>query len=965
MAVSLEIRTEIIGLSVAMLGAAPGVNLLAEYIAAVEGGLSLEELAERIAASDAFRETYPAFQTDAEFADAFLDNVFGGEVSPALHVAAVEIVVGFIDGGMTRAQVGLAVVRALFDIGEQGADHPAYTDFSGAIGRFLNQVEVAEYYSIRHRAAEPSTEVLIGVSSDPATVSSAIDAIENPPPPVPVGETYELTPGFDRITGTDANDTFIAPENTFTALDTLDGGAGDDLLEISSTGNLVFLASIQVRNIESATVSAEGSVTGDLSRWVGLDTLHLQNVGNEITAGPDGELTNSNRHPRAEDDNVTLALDIDMGGAGLVADYLEGMVNVTNAGTVELNDVEAESEVHIASADSTTDVHVSGGVYIRVGRTIVDSDNFIAESETIETVSLANADPENVHEIHSSVLSSLVLSEFYGTARIFNSSESNGDLAVTVDGFGGQIAEDVARSGIVDLRNTHYENITVTAAGDSSFRFDSGIIRTLTIDGTAALKLDVTEERGLVSIDGSGGSGDFDLTARGSDTLVSIVTGSGTDRVDVQGAHNFEGFSVDLGAGDDTYVAGERHYANGLTVIDGGAGTDVLMVANGAESTYRSGDDSIFSNFEVLDFSGGYGDYDMELLHDAGIRAIQATGGTGGRVNLRNLQAGFDVTLAGSGGEARARDFEIEYELADSSGNNDSVTFNFVAMGGEADDPRNSVASDREPVTGEVGATIHLNGIEELVIDSSAVLHAENGGKAETGDYTNLLVLVSPDLEELIVNGNVGLEIIGDVPSSVDLIDATENSGGVKADFSIAGSELTFRGSAGVDEVEGGAFDDTIIGGAGADRLTGGRGEDVFGYVSAGDSQVTFAIGSFEASGFDVVTDFDIDDDAIGLRFANLRRGDLGSILEKPVMRTDHDGDGNNGNDLRNYIGNGWRFFERGADDYRIAFVEHSGEGTYVFVDVNDNGDFDRSGDLVIFLQGVTDDLTSINFDLV
>ena len=166
-----------------MLGSAPGTDLLNQWIASmVDDGMTLEDIANHIAASDAFQATYPRLLTNEEFATSMLDSLIGGEeVSAALKEQAVAIVAGLLNDGMTRGALALAVVGALSDIAAQGADHPAYADLGGVAEAVANKIEVATYHTIEKRMADTSSDVLVGVTSDDATVDEAKHDIDSPP----------------------------------------------------------------------------------------------------------------------------------------------------------------------------------------------------------------------------------------------------------------------------------------------------------------------------------------------------------------------------------------------------------------------------------------------------------------------------------------------------------------------------------------------------------------------------------------------------------------------------------------------------------------------------------------------------------------------------------------------------------------------------------------------------------------
>ena len=164
-----------------MLGSAPGTDLLNEWVGAINDGMSLEDVANHIAASDAFQTTYPTFLTNREFAESFLENLMGSEAVPAaLVTAAAAIVVGLLNDGMTRGALALAAVNALLDIAID-ENHAARADLGGVAVRLYNQIDVAKHYTLEARMADPSSDALAGVTSDPATAMAAKDAIDNPP----------------------------------------------------------------------------------------------------------------------------------------------------------------------------------------------------------------------------------------------------------------------------------------------------------------------------------------------------------------------------------------------------------------------------------------------------------------------------------------------------------------------------------------------------------------------------------------------------------------------------------------------------------------------------------------------------------------------------------------------------------------------------------------------------------------
>ncbi|MEW5859015.1 MAG: hypothetical protein AB1861_16790 [Cyanobacteriota bacterium] len=72
-------------------------------------------------------------------------------------------------------------------------------------------------------------------------------------------------------------------------------------------------------------------------------------------------------------------------------------------------------------------------------------------------------------------------------------------------------------------------------------------------------------------------------------------------------------------------------------------------------------------------------------------------------------------------------------------------------------------------------------------------------------------------------------------------------------------------GNNGIDNLIGGAGDDTLVGGAGFDTLTGGAGSDIFVFTNVIGWGIQPGVGYYvqSADGFDIITDFDIVQDAI------------------------------------------------------------------------------------------------------
>ncbi len=371
-----ETRTGLIGLSVAMLGQAPGTGRLNEWVEAVDGGMSLSDLANHIADSDGFQATYPAFLTNGEFAEDFLGNVLGGNVSDALMAAVAGTVEGLLNDGMSRGELALAVVGALHDIADAGEDHAAYADLGMAAMAFANQVAVASHYTLEARMADPSADALAGVTADADSATMAIDAIDNPPvtPETMQVPDIKLKPTIDVIKGGDADDMIIAEpikgaDNLFNAtlnsFDSIDGGGGSDTIKVYGVNpsDTLRLGAEDISNVENVVINTVGSIDADLSDWTGLEMVTLDRFGQE-----------DEHYVKVTVDGATVTVGSDRGFNG----------DVTIVGAAGAVDIEASdgSTVHIGSAGHTETVMVEGGASVMV-------DNGAGkQSETVTSVNV-------------------------------------------------------------------------------------------------------------------------------------------------------------------------------------------------------------------------------------------------------------------------------------------------------------------------------------------------------------------------------------------------------------------------------------------------------------------------------------------------------------------------------------------------------------------------------------------------
>ena len=472
-----------------MLGSAPGTDNLNAWVGELNAGATLEDLANDIAASDAFQNAYPAFLTNEEFATDFLGSVMGSEVSEELLGLAVGIVVGLLNDGMSRGALALAVVDALLAIDAAGDAHPAAAELGAAAAALANKVQVAEYYTLDARIADPSADAIAGVTSDDDTVAAAITAIDGDGDGVTeeTGETFLLTGLRDSIVGTSGDDDIYAEpvvlgsggtSQSLQPYDAIDGGAGVDTLfvyDIDDERGLEIDAD-QVSNVEHLIVNAQGSVTADLTEWDGLESVELERYSGDVDIAVEGA-------------SVTLG---ETAGGDVTIDGAGGVLSLTTG--------RGANVVNIATREHTVSVDISGtadSIYISEDGSISE-DYFGRLSSSLESVDASRFASLSVS---SDALDTLNLASTYGAATV--SYLGLTDLTVHVAAFGGRYDWDgdgdlETTEGLLTLNDYNpndgsaLESLSIEVNSSSQFALRSGV-KDLSVSGSAALNLQLDE----------------------------------------------------------------------------------------------------------------------------------------------------------------------------------------------------------------------------------------------------------------------------------------------------------------------------------------------------------------------------------------------------------------------------------------------------------------------------------------
>lgn len=486
------------------------------------------------------------------------------------------------------------------------------------------------------------------------------------------------------------------------------------------------------------------------------------------------------------------------------------------------------------------------------------------------------------------------------------------------------------------------ETLTVAATGASKVDLTAmdDAVKTATITGAGSVNL-VTGANGftalttLTATENTGG-----VTATVDGTATKVNTGSGNDSITYVNDALAATAVVNLGAGNDTFTIAAAS-TKGATV-NGGEGNDTLKVTNGAWLDATAKD--VYTGFETLEIGGGKATYDMDNL--PGLTAVTIGADLAAAADIKNAAAGTTVTVNASKADLAVTS-ALTYALKTATGKTDAVT---LTLAGTEDTTADNDADGEITMTG-----FDADGIETFnIVSSISGFEVEAGNGLKNTDYTHTITDLDGDAVTTInISGNANLTVTTLSSTTVTKINASSATGQVSIDASGAAQAVEFLGGSADDTYAGTAGGDTINAGKGADAITlgaAGGGLDTLIFV-AGDSVL-----NAKANGADSIANFGTTAGGGALDIIDL--GAFGFTGQQASALA-------NKGALANSVVDGTTltqadFFLSGGVDRGVAIGTNGGD-TYVFVDVNKDGDFNAADDLFIALTGVTD-VTLANF---
>ena len=599
------------------------------------------------------------------------------------------------------------------------------------------------------------------------------------------GETFTLTAGRDVFTGTDGNDIFNAnllmnPSSgtvdtaSFNVTDELDGGKGNDTLNVELNGPVTNANLGSVKNIENVNFTIDNTATADLSTWTGLEHLNVNQLG---TAAVQGWTVSGAKTVSVKGGStVTVTDSAATGDDTLVtvsAEGATGLVTVTSDAltTLNLTGVGSGATVTAAAGERALTVNMNN-----VTGTVAD----------------ATATTLNVNATGAASTGVTLAADAATAVNI------NADEALTLAAVNAAAATDLTIKGdsLVTISALTANELTTISAAEST----GGVIITPTLGTNVAFT----------------GSSAADAITLGGSTKATDM-GAGNDKVTLSAVIAAAG-SLKMGEGDDTVTVNVLQTTTKAGAIDGGAGDNDKLIFT--DSTYVAdlAHGAVFTGFEVLEVSASADQvFDTSLI--AGIKSY-GVGASSANVTLSNILNNATTTVTGSN-VAEQKSLTVALAV-DTQNDTHTVVF----------DNGSSTAIAGVELGGSGGGGLTVNLIEHLNFVSDGNANSPNKIASLNADTYLKDITITGDqdftIEKLANAVTTELTINGSAATGKLTIDAS---------IANSTAAININGGSADDTITGGVHGGVINGGAGADtiNLAVAGAKDILLYTQAND----------------------------------------------------------------------------------------------------------------------------------
>jgi len=721
--------------------------------------------------------------------------------------------------------------------------------------------------------------------------------------------SFELTSGYDSIVGTALGDSILADDGTWTALDSIDGGAGNDTLTIISTAAVAKPTSATVTNVESIKVVGTGTVTlSTTTGFAGLTSLDTTGRGGAtVGAAATTAITvaNADIATTAEAIAVTGGSSVAVSSTNNVLDTITvGSITAPAAGAVSITSSSAT-----ASASSTQGaITVTGGTSITItqsaANTAATGDATTAGAVTVNgnantttvtvtdtpaatgftaTSTLAGVkgrvngavdvvDVNSTSSTAAGVISSVTLNSF--AAATVNSGALT-SLTLTGKGTSASVTmgalstpkvttlalnvDSLTTTGAVTTPTVTTVNVTGTGTASTIASFVAAAATTVNVAGDAKVTFTDNTLAAVKAINVTNTAGGaFGTTAIG--TGVTFTGGAGADSVVLS-----SGFTTanTMGAGNDTvtYGGAASTTVGAVGSMDAGAGTDTIIMTN-AQAAAADGSaafNTAFTNFETLRISDAFTEDALDLDGINAASKVILAAGVSGTAGINNLVSGGTVELRANGASTPDLSVTVKSALVSSSDVlNLVLNKNGVLAAGSvtaANVETINITNFDQPTAPTLGFDAAKDTLTLVATAAKTITVSGNNGLTLTN--TGNTEVTSFDASGVVSNSTAATQTLpatSDTSSNLAVQFISENT--------TATAAVSIKGGAGADTLTGNAGVDTIVGGAGADNITGGTNADVLTGGTGADN-FYFAAGDSNYNAYDVITDLGPTDNII------------------------------------------------------------------------------------------------------
>lgn len=734
-----------------------------------------------------------------------------------------------------------------------------------------------------------------------------------------------------------------------------DAVAARDILKAVTSSPSTVLNAAQVTTVLKDKIA---DPTDPIQGQTGGQTFDLKIGEDRLTGGDGNDTFNAaavEQKGAAGSADTLEGFDILDGGKGI--DTLNATINAGAAVAPSLSNIE-NVIMRVTAGGGAIDFAASTGVQSVTVQNSTAATGIIDNLGAVATLAVKNQNFDVSFDKSTAATLALTLDTFGKAAAANNVVELGATKQASATTL--NITANNANATVQDTAGGLAATVTIAATGANRLNLaDAAVAKNVTITGagsvdligSAATTLGTAFTGALATFNASAAEGAIKADIQ-STVLATVTTGKGADWIDMDTAV-VAGTTVNLGAGNDTLLTGAL--LGNFAKVDGGDGdADTINITNGAVLTAANA--KLISNFEVLDVSGGTGNYDVSLNNFATVQIDEAVNGAlVGAVDFKNAADNFTLTVAS---KAKDADFAVGAAITvtgkDYTGTTalgTAETFTLVANmrdGNKDDAPHGNINAN----------LIIVAGVEHLVVDAG-VSTLDGGSKAlNAAQHTLTAKFVATEAETLTIKGAASVDLSGATTIGVvTKVDATGSTGNVTINLSTHAKSVAYFGSEGIDTYTASTIGDNIYTGKGADIVTLTAGvRDTFVLKAATDSQIgdTDKSGKITLAGdevkggvqmIDTITGFSgagglTDDrlDVTNFAFSGAQRG----VVDVSAIVT-------NATDLTSIAD----LFAAPAGDRGLAFSNIGGD-TYVFVDANKDGNFSAADDLIIKLVAVT-----------